>query len=44
MSDPTPNQSYLLESNVDYKVELLGGAIPENLAHLPVLHAQDVVA
>ena len=31
-----------LESNADYKVESLGGAIPDAMAHLPVVNAEDV--
>ena len=31
-----------LEDNVDYKVEQLGGSIPDSLAHLPVVNALDV--
>ena len=31
-----------LESNVDYTVEALGERIPDSLAHLPVVNAEDV--
>ena len=31
-----------LEKNADYRVELLGGAVPPNLSHLPVVNAEDI--